>query len=205
MYLMGIDVGTTGVKTVLITPEGNLIATATSSYPLQTPYPNWVEQNPQDWWQATILSIQQIIKESSVDASRISGIGLSGQYHGAVLIGRNHKVLRPCILWCDQRTTKQGEYIVTTAGRERLMRIACTPGFPYFTACKLLWVRENEREIYEKIFKILLPKDYIRLKLTGDFATDVTDASGTLFLDVRERKWSREMLDCLDVDRAILP
>ena len=205
MYLMGIDVGTTGVKTVLITPKGKLIARAINSYPLHIPYPNWVEQNPEDWWQATILSIQQMLRESRVDVSQITGIGLSGQYHGAVLIERKHKVLRPCILWCDQRTTKQGEYIITTVGKERLMRIACTPGFPYFTACKLLWVRENEPEVYEKIFKILLPKDYIRLKLTGNFATDVTDASGTLFLNVRERKWSSEMLDCLDVDQTILP
>lgn len=205
MYLIGIDVGTTGVKTVLVTAEGELVTIATNSYPFHTPRAGWAEQNAEDWWQATILSIQQMLKGSGVDASRIAGIGLSGQYHGAVLMNRKYEALRPCILWCDQRTTKQAEYVLAKVGKERLMRIACTPGFPYFTACKLLWVRENEPDVYEKIFKILLPKDYIRLKLTGNFATDVTDASGTLFLNVRQRKWSKEILGCLDVDQTILP
>jgi len=205
MYFLGIDVGTTGVKVVLITHKGKVVAATTNSYPLYTPYPSWAEQNPEDWWQATVLSIQGILNKSGIAPSQIVGIGLSGQYHGIVPIGKKHDVLRSCILWCDQRTSQQVEHIVTTVGKERLMRIACTPGLPYFTACKLLWIRENEPEVYERIFKILLPKDYIRLKLTGNFATDVTDASGTLFLDIRQRRWSKEMLDCLDVDEAILP
>jgi len=205
MYLLGIDVGTTGVKVILISIEGEFIAEVNNSYKLYAPQTNWFEQDPEDWWKATILSIQQILKDSKIDASQISGIGLSGQYHGLVLLDKNLKVLRPCILWNDQRTAKQSEDIINKVGKEKLLRIAATPGAPYFTACKLYWVREFEPEVYEKSFKLVLPKDYVRLKLTGELATDVTDASGTLFLDIEKRKWSEEMLEMLDVDHAILP
>jgi len=204
-YLLGVDVGTTGTRTILVAETGKIVASASEGYPLLIPRVGWAEQKPEDWWRATQKGVAKVLADSSVKVSRIVGIGLSGQYHGAVLIGKRHEVLRPCILWCDQRTTEEGQYVIGKVGKERLMRIACTPGFPYFTACKLLWVRENEPEVYEKLYKILLPKDYIRLKLTGNFATDVTDASGTLFLDVRERRWSKEILECLNVDQDILP
>ncbi len=205
MYLMGIDVGTTGVKAVLISQSGETVAEATNSYPVYSPRTNWFEQNPEDWWNAAVLSIQQMLKSSGIDPSRVAGIGLSGQYHGLVLVDRELRVLRPCIMWNDQRTAQQGAYIVEKAGIRTLLRLAATRGAPYFTACKLLWVREHEPEVYEKVYKMMLPKDYVRLKLTGEFATDVTDASGTLFLDVRKRRWSPELLQVLEVDRGILP
>jgi len=205
MYLMGIDIGTTGVKTILISADGKSIAEDNKSYKLYSPKTNWFEQNPDDWWECTVSSIQQMLKDSKIDASEIVGIGLSGQYHGLVLIDKNYKSLRPCILWNDQRTAKQSEDIVTIVSKDRLLNIAATPGAPYFTACKLYWVREHEPELYEKIYKLMLPKDYVRLKLTGEVTTDVTDASGTLFLDIKQRKWSEEMVKLLDIDGAILP
>ncbi len=205
MYLMGIDVGTTGVKTILISEKGKLCAESTYSYPLYSPKPSWFEQNPDDWWQAVVSSIQQILVKMSVDSSEIKGVGLSGQYHGLVILDKNHKVLRPSILWNDQRTAEQSENIVQKVGQENLLRICATSGAPYFTACKLQWVKDNEPDVFEKVFKMMLPKDYIRFKLTGEFATDVTDASGTLFLDIQKRKWSDKMPDLLGFDRSILP
>jgi xylulokinase len=205
MYIMGIDVGTTGVKTILVSEKGKLIAESTHSYPLLSPKPSWFEQNPDDWWKATVLSIKQMIEEAGIDTSGIIGIGLSGQYHGLVLLDKNHNVLRPSILWNDQRTAVQSNYIQKKVGPKKLLRICATNGAPYFTACKLQWVRDNEPEIFEKIYKMILPKDYIRVKLTGEFTTDVTDASGTLFLDIKKRQWSDIMPDYLDIDRSILP
>jgi len=205
MYLMGIDIGTTGVKTVLISDEGTGWAESTQPYPLSSPKPNWFEQNPDDWWKATVVSIRRILHEKDLDPSQIAGIGLSGQYHGLVLVDKNHTVLRPSILWNDQRTESQSAYIVEKAGVENLRRICATNGAPYFTACKLQWVKEHEPEKFGKIAKLMLPKDYIRLKLTGECATDVTDASGTLFLDIQKRRWSDEMQTLLEVDKCILP
>jgi xylulokinase len=205
MYLMGIDVGTTGVKAILISPEGKFIAEKNNSYKLHSPQPNWFEQNPEDWWKATVKSIQQMIEGSRIDASEIGAIGLTGQYHGLVIIDKDLRVLRPSILWNDQRTAKQAENIIARVGKDNLLRIAATPGAPYFTACKLYWVKEYEPELYNKVYKLMLPKDYVRLKLTGECVTDVTDASGTLFLDIEKRKWSPEMLEMLDVQSAILP
>ena len=205
MYVMGIDIGTTGVKTVLISEEGHVKAESTHAYPLISPKPNWFEQNPEDWWEATVTAIRRMIHESGIDPDCIAGTGLSGQYHGLVILDKDHRVLRPSILWNDQRTGEQSARIVEKAGTERLIRVCATNGAPYFTACKLQWVRDHEPKHFERIFKMMLPKDYIRFKLTGEFATDVTDASGTLFLDVRKRKWSSEMQTVLDVDGSILP
>ena len=205
MYLMGIDVGTSGVKTILISEMGELKAESTESYPIHSPKPSWFEQNPDDWWKATVKSIRQMMGKAGIDVSEISGIGLSGMYHGLVILDKDHKVLRPSILWNDQRTAAQSEYIVEKVGTGNLLRICATGGAPYFTACKLQWVRDHEPEIFEKVHHMMLPKDYIRLKLTGEFATDVTDASGTLFLDIEKRRWSEEMPGLLDVDGDILP
>jgi len=204
-YLIGIDIGTTGTKAILIEENGRVISTATEGYPLQRPHPQWAEQNPEDWWRATINSIKSILANSRVDPKDIKCVGLSGQYHGAVLIDKNFNVLRPCILWCDQRTESQCEYINQKIGAEQLMKIVCNSVSTAYIAPKLLWVRDNEPHIYEKIFKILLPKDYIRFKLTDVFATDVTDASGTLFFDVRERQWSKQVLEKLNIDQRLLP
>lgn len=205
MYLLGIDVGTTGVKSVLITENGEVAAESTQTYPLFSPKPNWFEQNPDDWWKATVVSIKRILQEIDLDPAQIAGIGLSGQYHGLLVMDKNHTVLRPSILWNDQRTETQSAYIIEKVGVENLRRICATNGAPYFTACKLQWVKEHEPETFDKISKMMLPKDYIRFKLTGEFATDVTDASGTLFLDVQKRRWSHEIQKLLDVDKNILP
>ncbi len=204
-YLMGIDIGTTGTKTLLIDEKGKVISSNTQEYPLYIPKPNWAEQNPEDWWQATIKSIRKVLADSKVKCEDIKGIGLSGQMHGSVFIDKEYNVLRPCILWCDQRTARQCEYITNKIGKERLIQLTCNPALTGFTAGKVLWVRENEPEVYEKTYKILLPKDYIRFKLTGSFATEVSDASGTLFLDVRKRKWSDEVLEELDIDKNFMP
>jgi xylulokinase len=205
MYLMGIDVGTSGVKCILISENGDHVAEAVRSYPIYSPLPGWFEQNPKDWWDATAASIQQVLSHARVDAAEIAGIGLSGQYHGLVILDRNQKVLRNSILWNDQRTALQSDYIRKKVGKETLLSIAATGGAPYFTACKLQWVRDNEPHVYEKVFSMMLPKDYIRFRLTGEFVSEMTDASGTLFLDIRNRKWSKEILDSLDVDASILP
>ncbi len=204
-YLMGIDVGTTGTKTLLCNEEGEILARSVEEYPLSTPQPNWAEQDPEDWWKATVTSIRKVIKDAGIDPQDIKGLGLSGQMHGAVVIDKDYKVLRPCILWCDQRTADQCHYITEKIGRERLIELVSNPALTGFTAPKIVWIKENEPQIYEKAHKILLPKDYIRFRLTGNFATEVSDASGTLLFDVRNRKWSQEMLDELEISRDLMP
>jgi len=204
-YLMGIDVGTTGTKTLLIDETGKVVCSSVKEYPLYTPRPNWAEQDPEDWWTATVESIKEVLAKSGVKKEEIKGIGLSGQMHGAVLVGKDHKVLRPCILWCDQRTARQCEYITEKIGKKRLIELTSNPALTGFTAGKIIWVRDNEPHLYERIFKILLPKDYVRFRLTGSFATEVSDASGTLLLDVRRRRWSEEVLEELDIDKDFMP
>lgn len=205
MYLMGIDVGTSGVKVIVISEDGKVIADRTSSYAIHSPQPSWFEQNPEDWWTATVSCIKEILQGNEIKPSDIAGIGLSGMYHGLVLLDRNCDVIRPSILWNDQRTAGQSDFIANKIGKEKLLEIAASECAPYFTACKLMWVKDNEPENYEKIYKFMLPKDYVRFRLTGEFATDMTDASGTLFLNVYDRKWSPELVDMLDVDKSILP
>ena len=204
-YLMGIDVGTTGTKTLLINEKGAIVSTASEEYPLDVPRVGWSEQNPGDWWRATLNTIRKVLETSGVKGEKIKGIGLSGQMHGLVLLDKDHRVLRPCILWNDQRTARQCQMVTERIGRERLIEITCNPALTGFTIGKVLWVRENEPQVWEKTFKILLPKDYIRFLLTGSFATEVSDASGTLFLDVPKRKWSKELLRKLDIDISLLP
>ena len=205
MYLMGIDVGTSGVKVILISEEGNVVTERSSSYGIISPHPSWFEQNPEDWWTAASACIKETLSEEGIKPSDIAGIGLSGQYHGLVLLNKKYEVIRPCILWNDQRTAEQAEFITNKIGKERLLGITATQCAPYFTVSKLLWVRDNEPENYEKIHKLMLPKDYVRFKLTGECVTDVTDASGSMFLNVYERKWSPEITEILDIDKNILP
>jgi xylulokinase len=204
-FLAGIDVGTSGVKAVLIDEAGGLAAEATEPYPLYSPEPSWYEQDPQDWWDGTVRTLCRVLAESGVDPSHVAGIGLSGQYHGLVVLDAQRNVLRRSILWNDQRTARQSDDIVERVGKETLLRVCATRGAPYFTACKLQWVRDHEPRVYEKIDKLMLPKDYVRFRLTGELATDETDASGTLFLDIPHRRWSREVIDRLGVDGHILP
>ena len=204
-YLIGIDVGTTGAKTILVDEKGTLLASAIEEYPLHTPQPKWAEQDPEDWWQATVKSIQRVLGDAKVPASEIKGLGLSGQMHGLVMLDANHRVLRPAILWCDVRTTEQCHYITETVGRELLVQSTCNPALEGFTAPKEIWVRDHEPEVLEKAATIFLPKDYVRFRLTGEIAAEVSDAAGTLLFDVRNRRWSEAVLNKLGIDPALLP
>jgi len=204
-YLIGIDVGTTGTKTILIDEQGNLVASSLEEYPLHTPHPKWAEQDPADWWRATVNSIKAVMAESKVKPDHVSGVGLSGQMHGLVLIDKNYDVLRPAILWCDVRTTEQCNYITEKVGKELLVQSTCNPALEGFTAPKVIWVRDNEPEIYDKAFKMMLPKDYVRFRLTGELACEVSDAAGTILFDVRKREWSQEVLDRLDISSDLMP
>ncbi|WP_346884675.1 xylulokinase [Clostridium sp. UBA4395] len=198
-YLLGIDIGTSGTKTVLFDRGGNPISSSTAEYPLYQPEIGWAEQDPQDWWKAVCITINQVIKDSNINPEYISGIGLSGQMHGLVMLDGDGNVLRKSIIWCDQRTAKECVEITEKVGEKRLIDITANPALTGFTASKILWVRNNEPEIYEKCRKILLPKDYIRYMLTGEFATEVSDASGMQLLDIKNRCWSKEVLNALDI------
>jgi len=204
-YLIGIDVGTTGAKTILIDERGNLVASSLVEYPLHTPRPKWAEQDPADWWRGTVDSIRNVLAQAEVKADDVSGLGLSGQMHGLVLIDKDYNVLRPAILWCDVRTTEQCHYITEKVGKDLLVESICTPALEGFTAPKVIWVRDNEPQIYEKAFKMLLPKDYVRFLLTGEIASEVSDAAGTILFDVRNREWSRQVLDRLEISPDLMP
>lgn len=203
-FLLGIDVGTSGTKTVLFDEKGNTIASALEEYPLYQPKVGWAEQDPEDWWKATYTSIGSVLSKSGVNPSEIKGIGLSGQMHGAVLLGKDYKVLRKAIIWCDQRSSAECEQITSIIGKERLIEITANPALTGFTASKIMWVKNNEPDIFEQTRKILLPKDYIRFKLTGEFATEVSDASGMQLMDIPARKWSDEVLEKLEIDKEML-
>jgi xylulokinase len=198
--LVGIDVGTTGIKGLAIDPRGTVVARSEAAYPLSTPRPGWAEQDPADWWEAT----EAVLAELRSKTERPVGIGLTGQMHGLVVLDPNGQVLRPAILWNDQRTGEECAEIERTVGREELIELTGNRALPGFTAPKLLWLRRHEPDVYARIARVLLPKDYVRLRLTGEHATDVSDASGTLLLDVAHRRWSDEVLDALELDRAWL-
>jgi xylulokinase len=197
--LVGLDVGTTGVKAVAIAPDGSLQARAERPYELSTPRAGWAEQDPEDWWRASEAAL------GDLGAGEIAGIGLSGQMHGLVALDSADRVLRPAILWNDQRTASQCAEIEERVGLERLIRLTGNRALTGFTAPKLLWVREHEQDVYAAIRHVLLPKDYVRLRLTGERAIDVADASGTLLFDVAGRRWSDEVLDALELPREWLP
>lgn len=204
-YLLGIDIGTSGTKTVLFDINGNTIASSLYEYPLYQPQVGWAEQNPEDWWKATYTTIKDVITKSGIKPTEIKGLGLSGQMHGLVLLDKNNKVLRPSIIWCDQRTDKECKQITEIIGKERLIEITANPALTGFTASKIMWVKNNEPHIYEKAAKILLPKDYVRFMLTGEFATEVSDASGMQLMNIAERSWSEEVLEKLGIDKSLLP
>lgn len=203
-FLLGIDLGTSGTKTVLFDTAGVPVASHTVEYPLYQPRNGWAEQDPHDWWRAVRETVQAVLAKSGADAVEIKGIGISGQMHGLVMLDAQGQMLRRAILWCDGRTQKQCDEVTERVGRDKLLSISANPALPGFTAGKILWVRENEPEIYEKCRHVLLPKDYIRYKLTGEFATEVSDASGMNLLDVPKRAWSGEILSALDIDPALL-
>ena len=203
-YLLGSDIGTSGTKTVLFDLEGRAVASHTAEYPLYQPHNGWAEQDPEDWWNGFVEGVKAVIAKSGADASDIGGIGLSGQMHGLVMLGKNDEVLRRSIIWCDQRTAKECDFMEETVGRKRLIEITANPAMTGFTASKILWVMRNEPEVYEKCVKIMLPKDYVRYRLTGEFATEVSDASGMQLMDVAGRCWSDELLSLLSIDKGLL-
>lgn len=205
MYLLGIDVGTTGARALLLDEEGRVKASSSSEYPIYYPRPGWAEQDPEDWWKGVGQVISQVLTQGKVSPREIKGIGLSGQMHGLCLLGKKGEILRRAILWCDQRTEAQCRWLEEEIGRENFIKLVLNPPFTGFTLPKILWVREKEPELLKKTYKILLPKDYIRFKLTGEYTTEVSDASGTLLLAVRERKWSSELLERLELSPNLFP
>jgi xylulokinase len=205
-YLLGIDIGTSGTKTLICDEDGTVLATAMAEHPISSPKPGWSEQNPQDWWDATVAATKAVVKKAKLKGADISAIGLSGQMHGSVFLGDGDKALRPALLWNDQRTAEQCQQIEEKAGgRAPLIDLVANPALTGFTAPKILWVREKEPKVYAKTRHILLPKDYIRYCMTGEYATEVSDASGTLLLDVKNRIWSDKLLGLLQIDRSLLP
>jgi len=204
-YLLGIDVGTTGAKTILVDHKGKLHARATVEYPLYAPQPGWSEQEPEDWWHATVESIRQVLARSGVAAERIVGVGLSGQMHGSVFLDKNGAVIRPALLWNDQRTAEQCAWITQKVGRKIIYDETCNPVLTGFQAPKIIWLRDNEPPNYERIAQILLPKDYVRYRLTGEYATEVSDASGTALFNVPQRRWSEIILERLSLPREWFP
>ena len=203
-YLLGIDIGTSGTKTVLFSERGEPMASHTVEYPLYQPHNGWAEQEPLDWWRAVCESASAVVNKSGVKPADISGVGLSGQMHGLVMLDEQGEPLRRSIIWCDQRTGAECEEMTRIVGAKKMIDITANPALTGFTASKILWVRNNEPAIYEKCRHILLPKDYIRYKLTGELATEVSDASGMQLLDVKGRKWSSEILSLLGIDGSLL-
>jgi xylulokinase len=200
--LLGLDVGTTGARGLAIDAEGRVVASASEDYPMATPHPGWTEQDPEDWWRASKKVLARVA--SQVRDAPVA-LGLSGQMHGSVFLDEHDRVIRPALLWNDQRTAAQCDEITRAVGVERLIDITGNPAITGFQAPKILWLRDMEPRNYERVRHVLLPKDYIRLRLTGERATDVSDASGTLLLDLRRRSWSDEILGKLELDRAWLP
>lgn len=205
MNFLGIDLGTSSVKIILINDKGEVVESVSKTYPINYPEAGWAEQNPRDWWNRTREGIKELLHKGTIKAEDINGIGISGQMHGLVILDENNDVLMPAILWCDQRTEKQCDYLNNEFGQDKLSKLTGNKALTGFTMPKVLWVKENKPEIYKKIRHIMLPKDYINYKLTGNFASDVSDASGTLMFDVKNRRWSKEMIKLLEIDEKVLP
>lgn len=205
MIFLGIDLGTSSVKVLAVDQNGNILGETSKEYPVHYPKANWAEQNPEDWWMNTKEAIKEVIGKNNIPSDQVRSIGFSGQMHGLVALDGNNNVLLPAILWCDQRTSEECEDITNYFGQEKLTELVGNKALTGFTAPKILWVKKNHPELFSQICHILLPKDYIRFKLTGDYATDVSDASGMLLLDVKNRIWSKEMLDFLQIKEANLP
>jgi len=207
--LLGIDLGTTGVKAALFAAaDGRVLSWAFIDYPLSHPHPGWAEQNPEEWWQATLTAIRLCLTNGvgeGVSPSNVRGVGLSGQMHGVVLLDEQSMVLRPCIIWADQRSEAQCRWMTERVGAERLIDYVSNPALPGFSAPKALWVRDNEPDIFARARTLLLPKDYIRFRLTGELAIEISDAAGTCLLDVKHGVWSREVLEAIEFDPALLP
>ncbi|MDX6445665.1 MAG: xylulokinase [Blastocatellia bacterium] len=206
MELLGIDVGTGGTRAVVVNERGSVIGSATAEHaPFASTQTGWAEQDPRDWWRATAEAVRAVLLKNELNAEEIGCVGLTGQMHGAVLLDEGDEPVRPAIIWCDLRTAAQCRALTERLGAEQLIDLVMNPALEGFTLPKLLWVRETEPELWSRVRTVLLPKDYVRLRLTGEHATDVADASGTLLFDVRQRRWSKEMLDRVELDHSFVP
>ena len=203
LYYIGIDLGTSAVKLLLMDASGNIKNIISREYSLSFPHAGWSEQNADDWWKATCDGLKELI--SGIDKKDVQGIGVAGQMHGLVILDDKDKVIRPVILWNDGRTAKETDYLNNEIGKDQLSKWTGNIAFPGFTAPKILWIKENEKENFSRIKKIMLPKDYINYKLTGAFVTDYSDASGMLLLDVKNKSWSKAMIDVCGIKEDMLP
>ncbi len=206
MHLLGIDVGTGGTRALVMDATGAVVASETEDHrPFTSPQIGWAEQAPEDWWRACGVAVRKVLAKSQLPAEEIECVGLSGQMHGAVLLDEGARVVRPALIWCDVRTEKQSRDLTAKIGAAKLIELTCNPALTNFTLTKCLWVRENEPDNWSRVRSVMLPKDYVRFELTGESATDVADASGTLLLDVAHRRWSKEMLDRVEMKESLLP
>jgi xylulokinase len=206
MYVLGIDIGTGGTRALIIDESGKVVSSATEEHePFASPQIGWAEQHPEDWWRATGVAVRKALGNAGIGGDAIACVGFSGQMHGAVMLDDSDAVVRPALIWCDVRTEKQCVNFTTKVGAEKLIQLTCNPALPNFTLTKFLWVRENEPKNWRRVKSVMLPKDYVRFRLTGDRAIDMADASGTLLLDVAHRRWSKEILQAAEMDGSLLP
>jgi xylulokinase len=203
---LGIDVGTGGSRALLVNRQGEVVAACTVAHEdMHMAQPLWAEQRPENWWDAVVTTIRGVLAQAGVAGAEVRGIGLSGQMHGLVMLDSAHDVIRPALIWCDQRSQRQVDWVNAKVGTARVLECIANPVLTGFTLPKLLWVRDNEPQHFDRLRKVLLPKDYVRFRLTGEFATEVSDASGTALFDVVKRRWSFKLADAVGVDRAVLP
>jgi xylulokinase len=203
-YVLGVDIGTGGTRAILVDRNGAIASSATCEHvPFASPQIGWAEQDPHDWWKATGSAIRAAV--ANVPGANVACLGLAGQMHGAVLLDENNEVLRPSLIWCDQRTQAQCDWLNSKLGEQRIIELTCNPALTNFTLTKLLWVRDNEPQIWQRFRRVLLPKDYVRLQMSSEHAMDVAEASGTLMLDVARRHWSEEMMLAAGLPMSCLP
>lgn len=205
MQYIGIDLGTSSVKILLMKADGTILSSISKDYPVSYPKPGWSEQNPEDWLRQTLAGLKELLASEEADENQIKGIGIGGQMHGLVALDEKDQVIRPAILWNDGRTEEETEYLNTVIGTDKLSDFTANIAFAGFTAPKILWMQNHEPEKFQAIRKIMLPKDYLVYKLTGAFTTDVSDASGMLLLDVKNRVWSKEMIEICGIEEQVLP